>query len=62
MPIIDIRIVRGTLTDAQKRELVERVGEAAIAVEGEARRPYLMVGLSEVEPPAVVAGRILGGK
>jgi 4-oxalocrotonate tautomerase len=62
MPIIDIKVVRGTLTPEQKKEMVERVGEAAVAVEGESRRPLLMVGITELEPPVIVGGRPLGGK
>ncbi len=62
MPIIEIKILRGTLTEDEKHQLVERVGEAAIAVEGEARRPFLTVGLTELAPPAIVGGRVVPRK
>jgi thioredoxin reductase (NADPH) len=39
MPFIDIKVIEGVFTPAEKRELVERVSEAVIAVEGEALRP-----------------------
>jgi len=57
MPIVDVKIVRGTLSVEQKQQMVEKVGEAVLAVEGEAMRPYLMIGITELEPPLVVAGK-----
>lgn len=56
MPLIEIKVLRGSLTEDQKQQLVPRVGEAAIAVEGETRRE-----LTELAPPAIAAGRILPG-
>jgi len=34
MPFIDIKVIEGVFTPEEKRELVERVSEAVIAVEG----------------------------
>lgn len=62
MPFIDITIARGTLTPEQKRQLLEKVGDAAIAVEGEARRPLLNIALHEIELPAIVGGRVLDAR
>jgi 4-oxalocrotonate tautomerase len=39
MPFIDIKVIEGVFSAEEKRELVERVSEAVIAVEGEALRP-----------------------
>jgi 4-oxalocrotonate tautomerase len=47
MPFIDIKVIQGVFTPEEKRELVERVSEAAIAVEGEALRPYTVTALTE---------------
>jgi 4-oxalocrotonate tautomerase len=47
MPFIDIKVIQGAFTSKEKRELVERVSEAAIAVEGEALRPYTVTALTE---------------
>jgi 4-oxalocrotonate tautomerase len=47
MPFIDIKVIQGAFTSEEKRELVERVSEAAIAVEGEALRPYTVTALTE---------------
>ena len=35
MPFIDIKVIEGVFTAEEKREMVERVSEALIAVEGE---------------------------
>jgi 4-oxalocrotonate tautomerase len=39
MPFIDIKVIEGVFTPEEQRELVERVSEAVISVEGEALRP-----------------------
>ena len=38
MPFIDIKVIEGVFTAEEQRELVERVSEAVISVEGEALR------------------------
>jgi 4-oxalocrotonate tautomerase len=38
MPFIDIKVIEGVFTPDEQRELVERVSEAVISVEGEALR------------------------
>jgi 4-oxalocrotonate tautomerase len=47
MPFIDIKVIQGVFTPEEKRELVERVSEAAIAVEGEALRPFNVTAITE---------------
>jgi 4-oxalocrotonate tautomerase len=47
MPFIDIKVIQGVFTPEDKRELVERVSEAAIAVEGEALRPFTVTAITE---------------
>ena len=56
MPFIDIKVIQGVFTLEEKRELVERVSEAAIRVEGEALRPYTVTALTET-PERGVGGR-----
>jgi 4-oxalocrotonate tautomerase len=38
MPFIDIKVIQGVFTPEEQQELVERVSEAVISVEGEALR------------------------
>lgn len=47
MPFIDIKVIQGVFTAEEKRELVERVSEAVIAVEGEALRPVTHTAITE---------------
>jgi 4-oxalocrotonate tautomerase len=47
MPFIDIKVIQGVFTPEEKRELVERVSETAIAVEGEALRPFTVTAITE---------------
>jgi 4-oxalocrotonate tautomerase len=47
MPFIDIKVIQGVFSPEEKRELVKRVSEAAIAVEGEALRPFTVTAITE---------------
>jgi 4-oxalocrotonate tautomerase len=49
MPLVTIDVIKGVFTPAQKGELIEKVTEAMIAVEGEALRPVTWVRVMEVE-------------
>ena len=48
MPLITVRTLEGLLTPDQKKEMIERVTEAALSVEGEAFRPVAWVIVEEV--------------
>jgi 4-oxalocrotonate tautomerase len=47
MPFIDIKVIEGVFTPEEKREMVEQVSEAVIAVEGEPLRPVTHVVITE---------------
>ena len=47
MPFIDIKVIQGVFSPEEKRELVERLSEAAIEVEGEALRPFTVTAITE---------------
>ncbi|MEZ5998892.1 MAG: tautomerase family protein [Hyphomonas sp.] len=49
MPLVNIDVIKDVFTPAQKRELIERVTDAMVAVEGEAMRPVTWVRIMEVE-------------
>jgi 4-oxalocrotonate tautomerase len=49
MPLTDIQVIKGVFSPAQKRQLIEKVTEAMIEVEGEAMRPVTWVRIREVE-------------
>jgi 4-oxalocrotonate tautomerase len=48
MPLVTIDLIKDVFTPAQKREIIERVTEAMIAVEGEGMRPVTWVRIMEV--------------
>ena len=49
MPLVNIEIIKDVFTAEQKGELIERVTEAMISVEGEAMRPVTWVRIQEFE-------------
>ena len=56
MPFIDIKVIEGVFTPEEQREMVERVSEAVISVEGEALRPYTVTSLTETPSGAWAVG------
>lgn len=48
MPLVTIDLIKNVFTPAQKAEMIDRVTEAMIAVEGEAMRGVTWVRLMEV--------------
>jgi len=60
MPLVTIDLIKDVFTPTQKREIIERVTEAMIAVEGEALRPVTWVRIMEVNQGEWgVGGRLL---
>jgi 4-oxalocrotonate tautomerase len=49
MPLVTIDVIKDVFTPAQKAELIEKVTEAMVAVEGESLRPVTWVRIMEVE-------------
>jgi 4-oxalocrotonate tautomerase len=49
MPLIQISLIEGTLSNEQKQEMIEKVTDAVVSVEGEPLRPYCWVLLQEVK-------------
>lgn len=49
MPMVNIEVIKDVFTPSQKRELIEKVTEAMIAVEGEAMRGVTWVRVQEYE-------------
>lgn len=48
MPLVDIHVIRDVFTPAQKQQLIEKVTEAMVAVEGENLRGVTWVKINEV--------------
>ena len=49
MAPVTIDVIKGVFTPDQKREMIERVTEAMIGVEGEAMRKVTWVKLNEID-------------
>ena len=49
MPLINIEVIENVFTTEQKKELIEKVTDALISIEGEALRPYTLVKIDEVK-------------
>jgi 4-oxalocrotonate tautomerase len=49
MPLINIEVIKDVFTPAQKQELIEKVTDAVVSVEGEALRPVTWVRVQEFE-------------
>ena len=61
MPLVTIDVIKDVFTPEQKRQLVERVTEAMIAVEGEGMRPVTWVRVQEfAQGDWAIGGRLLG--
>jgi 4-oxalocrotonate tautomerase len=49
MPLVQIKVIEGVIPDEKKREMIQKVTEAMVSVEGENLRPYTLVTLEEVK-------------
>ena len=47
MPLVDIQLIDGVFTPEQKKEMIEKVTETMVAIEGEALRGVTWVRVSE---------------
>jgi Uncharacterized protein, 4-oxalocrotonate tautomerase homolog len=49
MPLVNIQVIENVFTPQQKKELIEKVTDVMISIEGEALRPYTLVKIDEVK-------------
>lgn len=49
MPLVDVNVIEGVFNDKQKQEIIKRVTDAMVAVEGEAMRGVTWVRVLEVK-------------
>jgi 4-oxalocrotonate tautomerase len=48
MPLVDIELIEGAFDARQKQEMIRRVTDAMVAIEGEAMRPVTWVRVKEI--------------
>ncbi len=59
MPFVNVKVVRGVMTDAERGRLIERITDAVVEVFArghEELRPHIWVVVEEVEPGQWGAG------
>ena len=49
MPLISVKLIEGVFSDAQKREMIARLTDTMVAIEGEALRPVTWVTVEEAQ-------------
>ena len=49
MPIINVKLIENVFTDAQKQEMIEKLTDTMVAIEGENMRPVTWVYIEEVK-------------
>jgi 4-oxalocrotonate tautomerase len=49
MPLIQVKVIEGVFTDAQKGQIIRKLTDAMVTVEGENMRPVTWVVVEEVK-------------
>jgi 4-oxalocrotonate tautomerase len=49
MPLINVKLIEGVFDEAQKRQIVERLTETMVEIEGENMRPVTWVIVEDVK-------------
>jgi 4-oxalocrotonate tautomerase len=49
MPLINVKVIEGVFTEAQKREMVQKLTDAMVSIEGENMRQVTWVLIEEVK-------------
>lgn len=49
MPLVQVKLIEGVFTKAQKQAMIEKVTDAMVSVEGETMRPVTWVVVEEVK-------------
>jgi 4-oxalocrotonate tautomerase len=48
MPLIQVKLIEEAFTPAQKREIITKLTDAMVSIEGENLRPYTLVTVEDV--------------
>ena len=49
MPLVNVKVIEGTFSDSQKREMVKKLTDAVVSIEGENMRKVTWVVIEEVK-------------
>jgi 4-oxalocrotonate tautomerase len=56
MPIVHVKVLKGVFDTSEKQEMISRVTDAMVSVEGEPLREYTWVTVEEIESGDVGLG------
>ncbi len=48
MPLIEVKLIEGVFTNAKKKEMITKLTDAMVEIEGENLRPYTIVVVEEI--------------
>ncbi|HUI05685.1 MAG TPA: tautomerase family protein [Verrucomicrobiae bacterium] len=49
MPLVNVQVIENVFTPEQKREIITKITETMVSIEGEALRPYTLVKIDEIK-------------
>jgi 4-oxalocrotonate tautomerase len=49
MPLVNVKLIEGVFTDSQKQEIIRKITDAMVSIEGENLRPVTWVILEDVK-------------
>ena len=49
MPLLNVKMIEGVFTPTQKQEIIRKLTDTMVSIEGENLRPYTLVVLEEVK-------------
>ena len=49
MPFVNVKLIKGVFDSDQKREMIEKLTDTMVDIEGEAMRPVTWITIEEVE-------------
>jgi 4-oxalocrotonate tautomerase len=49
MPFVNVRVIEGVFSSAQKQEMIRKLTDTMVSIEGEAMRPVTWVVIEEVK-------------
>jgi 4-oxalocrotonate tautomerase len=49
MPLVNVQVIENVFTPEQKQQMISRLTEVMVSIEGEALRPYTLVKIDEIK-------------
>jgi 4-oxalocrotonate tautomerase len=49
MPLVNVKLIEGVLSEAQQKEMIQKITDAVVSIEGENLRQFTWVVIDEVK-------------